>query len=558
MYERVEIPGTSSVKVTERKKQSTQDDSDAGRTPERPAAKVDAESPTAVKQTAYKPLTTRASRSQHRSDIQLASYQDPTSPPKAAAPKSESVPVESPTKSKQPTLKIPDTTAPDAKGLTVPNPDTPAGKTDGTVPAVPGDQSTTSGMPDLPAGTQLVTLDQAVAETESSFLLQAEAERMYQAQADYTTASLLPNPTLSTIASLQPFPGRPFTITKTGGPPQYDLGINYPFDWLLFGKRKAAMMAAGTWTQVAENEYQDVLRQRLAITRSAFFDVLEARDLRDLSKQDVQNLKQVEGMTIKKVDLGGAGTVELDRIRLALLNAERDLQTRETTLKNSKSTLRMLMGRTEMDPDFEVAGSLDITQPSAPVSSEEVLMTAQESRPDIQSLRRQVEWAMNAIYLEERKAKPQFGGFFGLTYQLQKKAIGAPNAPSYGGGVVFSVPLFDRNQGNITKAQSVYSQANYNLHARLSSLQSEVDQAVTSYRAAYQAVTSINVEQGQAARNVRDKVAAAFDAGGQPLIEVLDTERQFRDTSRLLINGRANYWKSLYQLNSVAGTTVIQ
>lgn len=542
-YERVEIPDSSRLNATEARKKALHDSIRAKQSRDEQPAEIDDESAVPLEHSAHKPISTSRVNPETRSAIHLASYQDPATSTKPGPPPSASIPLTS-----APIPKTPAATTVESLGVTVPDPNSPAIESPSAIPG-PGDVS---------AGLQQITLEQAVFETENSFLLQAEAERMNQAYADYTTASLLPNPTVSTIASLQPFPGRPFTVTKQGGPPQYDLGIDYPFDWLLFGKRKAAMMAAGTWTAVAEAEYQDVLRQRLALTRSAYFDVLEARELRDLARQDVTNLNQVLKMTKAQIALGGAGTIEEDRVKLALLTAERELNARETAVKNLKSQLRTLMGRTEVDPDFEVAGSLDITAPIPPMPAEELLVLAQESRPDILSARRQVDWAMNEVYSEERKAKPKFEGSFGLTYQLQRKAIGFPNAPSYGGGVTFSMPLFDRNQGNITKAQSKYSQATHNLQARLSNLQSEVDQAATSYMAAYQAATSTNVAQANAARNVRDKVVADYDAGGRPLIEVLDTERTFRETSRLLINGRANYWKSLYQLNAVTGATVAQ
>jgi cobalt-zinc-cadmium efflux system outer membrane protein len=421
-----------------------------------------------------------------------------------------------------------------------------------SVPAIPQTGSASVGTP-----LQQVTLQQAIIECENSATLHAAAERTNQANADYTTASLLPNPTISGIASLQPFPGRPFTVIKTGGPPQYDLWTSYPLDWYLYGKRNAAMNAAAAGTQVASSEFQDYVRQRIIVTRLAFYDVLEARELRELTKQDIANLRQVEEITIKQIDLGGAGTVELDRVRLALFNSEREAGVRETANKNAKSTLRMLMGRTEADPDFDVVGSLEITRPIEPVSTEVILKAAQSVRPDIEAARKQVEWANAILLQEETKAKPQVSGTLGFTYQQQGKALGVPDAASYGGGVVLTLPTFDKNQGNINKAQSAYSQAYYNLQARLTSLQSEVEQAATAFRAAHQAVTSINIGQATAAKNVRDKIAAAYAAGGRPLIEVLDTERAYRDTYRLLISGRANYWKSLNQLNAVAGTTII-
>lgn len=542
-YERIEISDPSKLNATEARKKALQESSEAMDIPYEQGTLIEADNSVPVEHSTKKPISTSRFNAKKRSDVHLASYQDPAKATKSEPAKTDSVPLSS-------------ESIPKGPGVTVPDPDASTGKAGISSPAIEG-PSAIPGTSYDSVGVQQITLEQAVYETENSFQLQAAAERMNQAYADYTTASLLPNPTISTIASLQPFPGHPFVVTKQGGPPQYDLGINYPFDWLLFGKRKAAMIAAGCWTQVAEAEYQDVVRQRIALTRAAFFDVLEARELLEVTRQDIQSLKQLEQMTAKQVEQGGAGSVELDRVKLAMLNTERDLRMREGTIKHLKSQLRMLMGRTEMDPDFEVSGSLEIPEPLPPPASADLILTAQQWRPDILSARKQVDWALEAVHSEEQKAKPQFNGSFGLTYQLQEKAIGFPNASSYGGGVSFSLPIFDKNQGHISKAQSVFSQAQHTLQARLSGLQAEVDQAAHAYGAAYRAI-NLNEEQLKAARNVRDKMRATYGVGGISLLEVLDTERAFRDTSRVLINGRASYWKSLYQLNSVAGTPVGQ
>ena len=44
--------------------------------------------------------------------------------------------------------------------------------------------------------------------------------------------------------------------------------------------------------------------------------------------------------------------------------------------------------------------------------------------------------------------------------------------------------------------------------------------------------------------------------GGRPLIDVLDAQRSYRDTYRLYISSRADYWRALCKYNSVIGKQV--
>src|SRR5262249_10000749 len=71
----------------------------------------------------------------------------------------------------------------------------------------------------------------------------ARAEIVRQAEADVRTASLPPNPSLSVSGTLIPFGGS-FTAATQGGPPQLDVGLSYPLDWVVFGKRGAAVASA--------------------------------------------------------------------------------------------------------------------------------------------------------------------------------------------------------------------------------------------------------------------------------------------------------------------------
>jgi cobalt-zinc-cadmium efflux system outer membrane protein len=407
--------------------------------------------------------------------------------------------------------------------------------------------------PMSPAG---VTLDQAINEClASDAKLRANWELVEQAQADLLTSSLPPNPTLTTDGIFLPF--RRFTPERPGGPSQTDIQVGFPIDWFLFGKRAAAIRNGQLGVDVTAADYADFVRQRILGTITAYYDVLENTALLDVARENLTNLQRVETMTQERIALGGVGTIELDRIRLALIDAQREVRKSESALAAAKSTLQAQLGRSTIDANFSVKGTLAVEQTAAPLAAEDALTLAGENRPDIISLQRQVARAEAALRVEETKAYPSITPAAAVSRQYQGSQ-GSPDAPSYDLYLNVTLPLFDRNQGNIRKAQSALVQANHTLQGQLVDLRSEIEQAVQDFKVAHANVTADDPKQLDAAKNVRDKIEAAYRVGGRPLLDVLDAQRTYRDTYKLFINGQANYWRSLYRLNAAVGKQVLR
>jgi cobalt-zinc-cadmium efflux system outer membrane protein len=408
----------------------------------------------------------------------------------------------------------------------------------------------------LPA---VVTLPQAIQETIFSNLrVRAGTENIQQARADLLSDSLIPNPQLLYDSLLNPWPGGKFTPDRQGGPPQMDVVLTYPIDWYLFGKRVAAMQASRLGVDVAAADFADLVRQRVADTVGAFYELLEAREQLDLAKEDLAELQKIEGIIKQRVALGGAGSIELERIRLAVIDAQREARRRELVLETSKSKMRPLLGRMSIDPDFDIKGSLDIAQPLAAPDLEQALQVAGRQRPDLISLTRQVAQAEAAIHREQTKAYPQVTVAPGATYQFQKTTIGFPDARSVGVTVTTTLPVTDRNQGNIDKARSQLRQNYLTLQAQLAEVRAEVEQAVETYRVALVTVTTDDPETLEAAKKMRDRIVGALGVGGVRLLDLLDAERAYRDRKRLSITGKADYWRALYRLNASVGSRLLE
>ena len=417
------------------------------------------------------------------------------------------------------------------------------------------DQEAISATPVLP--TLELTLDQAIRRAlDADPQIKAGLQIIRQSEADVTTAGLLPNPELLQDYLMAPL-DKPFTPTRQGGPPQTDTLISFPVDWFLFGKRAAALLAAGKGVEVAQAQYADLVRQRVWGTISAFYDVLESEALLDLAKIDLDNAHQLEGITVTRAEFGGVGTIEVDRVRLFIFNAQRELRSRENARIAALARLRSFLGMQQSQP-LVLKGSLDVPHPVAPLPADKAYQLALEFRPDLIARQKEVAQAKAEVDKAHTEAYPQVRPMLGYTRQFQEADLNMPNANSWNVAVTMSLPIFDRNQGNIARAESVMTQSGFNLMAQQVDLRSEIEQAVNAFQTAHDALLYDDPGQIEAAKQVRDKIRIAFELGGKPLIDVLDSQRSFRDTFRLHVVARSAYWHAFYGLNAAIGKQVLQ
>lgn len=387
-------------------------------------------------------------------------------------------------------------------------------------------------------------------------VIRAGLELINQSSADALTASLKPNPEFNIDQTLLPLT-RPFIAdVREGGPPQLDIGLEQPIDWFVFGKRAAEMQAARLQIRVSQFEYADLVRQRVLEAAEAYYDVLEAKAIKRLSMRDVENLTRVEELTERSVSAGGRPPVELQRVRLDRLRAEQELSDAENDLVAAIATLRSLLGSTTADPDFDIAGTLDEIDTLDPLPVEEAMEIALTQRPDINALRSAIQQARSETWVEYRNAFPEMAARIGYTRQFQERAIGFPDANSFGFGLGMSLPVHNRNQGNRVRAASVLTQSTFELQAGEAALRAEIVQATSELRTALRNSRLVADEQLKLAIEVRDSLNKAYDAGGRPLIDVLDAQRNYRETYRLYIESRANLGRAIIRYYATLGEQV--
>src|SRR5262249_54781948 len=158
--------------------------------------------------------------------------------------------------------------------------------------------------------------------------------------------------------------------------------------------------------------------------------------------------------------------------------------------------------------------TLAVTGVVPPPKLEEALALAEAHRPDLLSGRKAIDEANAVVELERRRAKPQVAIQPGWSYYDQRHINGFRNGSMFDIGISTTLPLTDRNQGNIRKARAHLQERQLTYQGDRADALAEVEASVASYGDAVEHLTRFNTpETLKAAHDLRKNMEAAYRAG---------------------------------------------
>jgi len=403
----------------------------------------------------------------------------------------------------------------------------------------------------------VITLSDAIDESLGhNFAIRSSNEDANQARGDLWTATLYPNPTITADTVLQPFNRSSLSPSNPSGPPEYDAIIQYPIDWLIFGKRSAGIEVAKRAVDAASATRSDQIRQQVSATISSFYDVLQAKASLSLDQEDLRQNETLLEITAKRVEHGGVGNVELDRVRVQLISARQTVDQDERALVAAKSALRVVLGRKNADQSLDVAGSLEVPADIPRFDLQELVRRAEENRPDLLALKYKMAQTGADVKNQEAQGMPQLSIGVGYTFQEQVE-IGDRNTSEWQASIQTSIPIFDRNQGNVRKAKAAQMQAMINYAGQTAQVSSDVEQALNGFNAAHHILAENGATLVESARNARDKLQKGYELGGYALVDALQADTDYRNALRTDLALRLDFWRSLHKLNTAVGTRIL-
>lgn len=433
------------------------------------------------------------------------------------------------------------------------------------VPVADSDSdSDSTGMPEALPGAGLgsevvsfagegLTLERAVGLVlEGNPELLALRQEIPLARADLLTAGLLPNPRLTGDVTLIPY--QMFDERRPGGQTQYDVRIAQPLD--VSGKRLARVAVAEAARDVAEARYQDGARLAIEATALAFVEALAARETSRLVSEQESALRRALEVTRSLYEQGLAPRTDVQRVEVQLGAAEVLSRQASEALSAAKRELARLtnlpIGGSE---DWELSGTLELPRGDLP-ELEGLWSLAMASRPDLAAAR----FSLDRARAERRLALANRLDNLELTYTpftYQDNApFGTLSARSWGLALTVPVPLFDRNQGNIWRAEASADQALLTLRGLERRVEREVAQARRDVEVGWTQVERLRrvVEAGE---RVRDDTVELVARGESDALAFLNAQRDLNDVLRQYRDAQAELRRAAARLNSATAARIL-
>ena len=389
-----------------------------------------------------------------------------------------------------------------------------------------------------------LTLDAAIrlAIGRNPALLAAENE-VQAFEGDRIAANKRPNPAVSLQAE-------DFPISTNPGPYFETQEITLRFDYEIErgGRRRLRTEAAQQALESRRLAYQDRVRLLTLEVERAFSRAILAKSSLDASQSLLDETERMISLNRVRFEQGEISALELNRIEVEKLKFQDDVFQADLMMRNAKSSLLALLNAPDLSQDVEITGTLQVTgqasepglPPRAPLA--ELLRIAYERRPDM------------ASRLEEKRRAD--------TETLLQRAIRSPNVTIGGGykrnltdnavvyGVTFPVKIFNRNEGEIVRAEAERNRAANLVAAARKEIELNVQQAYSAVEVNRRRVEYIGTQYMKKAEEASRVTLESYNLGGATLLDYLDAQRAYRDTLRIYNQALFDERISLYELAS--------
>jgi outer membrane protein, heavy metal efflux system len=375
-----------------------------------------------------------------------------------------------------------------------------------------------------------ISIDEAVTRAlKGSAILRAKQQEYRASQANEVTAGLWPNPVASYIAE---------QLGNRNVDPQQTVTLGQPIE--LGGKRQRRLDSARAASQVTAAEVDDLRRQVVAQVKRAFTDMLVAEAIVNLTTESLKNLDEVERLQRIRAEKGDISELELTRLQLQRFAFERDLVDARQASKAARIALGLAMGGDAVPPDVAIVGTL--TGPDGVADAEILRSRALDARPDL----RAAEAARARARADRELARAN--AWWDVTPQVEYQRIGSDN--TFGIGISVPIRVFDRNQGEIARTSAEIERAEANRQVAVQRVLAEVDTALSQVMSAHNKLKLLDEVYLPKARRARDTVEFAYRRGGVSLLDFLDAERAYRETTLEHIRALGSYQTALNELEA--------
>ncbi|MBI1649264.1 TolC family protein [Hyphomicrobium sulfonivorans] len=326
------------------------------------------------------------------------------------------------------------------------------------------------------------------------------------ARADRTSAGAWPNPTVTYGGAYQTGP-----LTNFEGHKAHEVGVEFPL--LIGGQRRARIEAAEQGLRATEARVKAAATERAVEAGAAYIELLVAQEklrlLEERQKEIVRLRKLVEG----RRSSGMASDYDLERIEVEGAIWLSDVGEAKADLAGKRARLAAIFGVENWRP--RGAGKLRPWRLSALSGYDDYIV----EHPTVTAARRDVSHAQASLETARRERFPE------VSVNTGRFWTESPYGSTTNIGVSLEIPIFDRREGAVEKAEAEVRTAylklrvaNAEVHADLVKYASQVRErgaAFENFRA------NVNPRLAKLKRMSED----AYKLSGGTIADLLDATR---------------------------------
>ncbi len=325
------------------------------------------------------------------------------------------------------------------------------------------------------------------------------------------------------------------------GPKQFELTAYQSLDalWVRPIRERAAELDLDQLaTRLVQNGL-DVIRD----VRVAHADLLLAQRQLELAEEMLELREEISRLAERRNAAGEISDLEAAAPEIDMLQAEADIARIFGDVEAARARLLVLMGLDGTGRDLAAVGE-DAPLFKVP-DAEELVAEALDVRPDLQAAGIALEAARERVRLAQKQWL-RLDGIFDMNSRGEEGSESGP-------GLRLTIPIFNRNRGNIAIAEAQYEMAS----RRHVTLQNQIRQEVLTSRARLlQALTNLHIVESKlipATKNVSELAQKNFEGGGVSYILALQTVGQNLLAQTQQADLRANVRRALAELERSVG-----
>jgi len=384
-----------------------------------------------------------------------------------------------------------------------------------------------------------LTLDEAIQAALTNPSVMAARERVSAARGTLRTARTWTNPTLNYQVENAQLPGsKPSGVER-----EESIFAMLPLEPLY--QLAPRVRRARLEVTAADYELSEARRMTIVDASSAFFRAAVAQVAVRSSTEVNAWLDSLIVYTSNRVREGAAAEADLLRLQVESGRAEVDLAMSQMDLARELAELSVVTG---IDADSVMVDPQSYSpRPSAALSSLDSLTAlALARRSDVAAAFTRVQAASAAVSIERRAIVREIGVMAGVKKMEGERSLMA--------GLSLPFPLFDRNAGEIQRAQAEQRAAAFEYDLVRRQVASEIQSALRGTVALESALAKTRnlLARAEESRRIAE---AAYREGAIPLSQVIEAARALADARQA--NARAYFgWRTA--LIELTSSTTIQ